>query len=249
MKEIDPFKPWGRLVILCIALAVGGCATTQGPSDPHDPLERYNRAVFKFNDTLDRAVLKPVARGYRRVVAQPFNIAITNFFSNLGDIGVAVNNLLQLKVIEAASDVGRLAINTTLGIGGLFDIGSRFGLRKHEEDFGQTLGYWGVGPGPYIVLPFFGPSTLRDAPSRVVDAYYDPIVFLNATGPRFGLIGARLVDSRSDLLSTEATLNEFAFDRYIAIRNAYLDRREFLVHDGNPPPDQDLIEELEALDE
>jgi phospholipid-binding lipoprotein MlaA len=150
--------------------------------------------------------------------------------------------------MEAASDVGRLAINTTLGIGGLFDIASRLGLRKHEEDLGQTLGSWGVSPGPYLVLPFFGPSTVRDAPSRAVAAYYDPVLYVNSNTAVYSLIGTRVVDDRADLLSTEETLDEIAFDRYIAIRNAFLDRREFLVHDGNPPPDQDLIKELESLE-
>jgi phospholipid-binding lipoprotein MlaA len=240
-------KVRGRLVILLACVTVSACATTNGPTDERDPLERYNRAVFKFNETLDRAILKPVARGYRRVLPEPFNIAISNFFSNLGDIGVAVNNLLQLKVLNAASDVGRLAINTTLGLGGLFDVASRFGLRKHEEDFGQTMAYWGLGPGPYLMLPLFGPSTVRDAPGRVVDGYVDPVVYLNNI-PRISLFGARVVDYRADLLKTEETLDEIALDRYIAIRNAFLDRREFLVHDGNPPPDQELIEELESLD-
>ncbi|MGH8502197.1 MAG: MlaA family lipoprotein [Gammaproteobacteria bacterium] len=244
-----PISRWrGGLAALLSCVVICGCATTRGPPDEGDPLERYNRAVFRFNDALDRAILKPVARGYRRYTPEPFNIAISNFFSNLGDVGVAVNNLLQLKVVNAASDVGRLAINSTLGIGGLFDVGSRFGLGKHEEDFGQTLGYWGVPSGPYLMLPLLGPSTIRDTPGRVVDGYLDPVVYLNGDVERIGLIGVRLVDYRADLLSTEETLDEIALDRYIAIRNAFLDRREFLVYDGDPPPDEDLIRELESLE-
>jgi phospholipid-binding lipoprotein MlaA len=227
---------------------VAGCATTKAPTDERDPLERYNRVIFKFNDTLDRALLKPVAKGYRRISPEPFNVSISNFFANLYDVTVAFNNLLQLKVVNAASDVGRIVINSTLGFGGLFDVASRFGLRKHEEDFGQTLGYWGVGSGPFLMLPFFGPSTLRDAPGRAVDGYLDPAIYVTNNTARLSLIGSRTVDYRADLLNTEETLNEIALDRYIAIRNAYLDRREFLVHDGNPPPDEDLIKELESLD-
>lgn len=238
----------GRLTVLLVCVVLAGCATTKGPTDERDPLERYNRAVFNFNDTLDRAILKPVAQGYKRVLPQPFNIAISNFFSNLNDVNVAANNLLQLKVVKAASDVGRLALNTTLGFGGLFDVASRFGLRKHEEDFGQTLGYWGVGSGPYLVLPFFGPSTVRDTPARVVDSNLDPVVYVGDAVTALSLVGTRLVDYRADLLAAEETLDEIAFDRYIAIRNAFLDRREFLVHDGRPPVDDDLIEELESLE-
>lgn len=241
-------KVCGRLIVLFACLIVAGCATTKGPMGERDPLERYNRAVFKFNDTLDRAILKPVAKGYRAALPEAFNLAISNFFSNLGDVGVAFNNLLQLKIIDASSDVGRLVINTTLGIGGLFDVASGFGLRKHEEDFGQTLGYWGVPSGPFLMLPFFGPSTFRDAPSRVADGYLDPVVYVSGDVRRLSLIGSRVVDTRADLLSAEETLNEIALDRYIAIRNAFLDRREFLVYDGEPPPDEDLIEQIESLD-
>ncbi|MBA2491437.1 MAG: VacJ family lipoprotein [Gammaproteobacteria bacterium] len=239
-------RGWCATLLACIVLA--GCATTSGRPDERDPLERYNRTVFRFNDVLDRNLLKPVARGYRRYLPKPFNIAISNFFANLGDVGVAANNLLQLKVVNAASDVGRIAINSTLGVGGLFDVGSRFGLRKHEEDFGQTLGYWGVPAGPYLVLPLFGPSTVRDTPGRVVDGYLDPVVYVDGDIERIGLVGLRLLDYRADLLSTEETLDEIALDRYIAIKNAFLDRREFLVYDGNPPPDEDLIRELESLE-
>ncbi|MBA2409670.1 MAG: VacJ family lipoprotein [Gammaproteobacteria bacterium] len=238
----------GWVATLVVSVVLAGCATTNGPSDERDPLERYNRTVFRFNDVLDRNLFKPVAQGYRRYLPTPFNIAISNFFANLGDVGVAANNLLQLKVVDAASDVGRIAINSTLGFGGLFDVGSRFGLRKHEEDFGQTLGYWGVPAGPYLILPLFGPSTVRDTPGRVVDGYLDPLVYLDGDVERIGLVGLRLLDYRADLLSTEETLNEIALDRYIALKNAFLDRREFLVHDGNPPLDEDLIKELELLE-
>jgi phospholipid-binding lipoprotein MlaA len=248
MNDRKQARIGGRLMIACLCVMLAGCATTGGATDERDPLEPYNRAIYNFNDTLDRAVLKPIAQGYKRVMPEPFNIAITNFFSNLNDVNVAVNNLLQLKVIDAASDVGRIALNSTLGFGGLFDVASRFGLRKHEEDFGQTLGYWGIGAGPYLMLPFFGPSTLRDAPGRAVDSYADPIVYVPDATPALILVGFRLIDYRAYLLATEQTLDEIAFDRYIAIRNAYLDHREFLVYDGQPPQDEDLIKELEALE-
>jgi phospholipid-binding lipoprotein MlaA len=248
MNDNRTAKLCGWIMVLLALLVADGCATMSRPTDKRDPLEPYNRAIFRFNDTLDRAVFKPVAQGYKRYTPRAFNLAITNFFSNLDDVGAAVNDLLQLKVLDAASDVGRIAINTTLGFGGLFDISSRIGLRKHEEDLGQTLGYWGVPPGPFLELPFFGPSTVRDAPTRAVGGYFDPVFYVGSAPAAVSLSGTRLLDYRADLLSTEATLNEIALDRYIAIRNAYLDHREFLVHDGAPPPDQDLIKELEQLE-
>ncbi len=236
------------IALLLALLMVGGCATVKGPTDPRDPLERYNRAVFKFNDALDRAALKPVARVYRRYTPTAFNLAITNFFGNLADAGIAVNDLLQLKVVHAASDVGRIALNTALGFGGLFDVASAFGLNKHDEDFGQTLGWWGVPSGPFLMLPFFGPSTMRDTPSRALDNYLDPVVYVGSTPALVSLEGTRLIDYRADLLRSEETLTQFSTDRYVTLRNAYLDHREFLVHDGNPPPDQELIKQLEQLD-
>jgi phospholipid-binding lipoprotein MlaA len=242
-------KVHSGIALLLVLLMVGGCATVKGPTDPRDPLERYNRAVFKFNDAVDRAVLKPVAKAYRRYTPRAFNLAITNFFGNLGDVGVTINDLLQFKVVDAASDVGRIVINTTLGFGGLFDIASRFGLNKHEEDFGQTLGWWGVPPGPFLMLPFFGPSTVRDTPTRAVDNYLDPVIYVGNSPALVGLEGSRLIDYRAGLLGTEETLTQFTTDRYITLRNAYLDHREFLVHDGDPPPDQELIKQLEQLEE
>ena len=170
-----------------------------------------------------------------------------NFFSNLDDVSVAVNNLLQGKVGSAFSDVGRIIINSTIGLLGLFDVASPMGLRKHDEDFGQTLGKWGMGSGPYVVWPFFGPSTLRDTPSIVVDdILLDPLTYVELkTGERIAIIALDKVSLRAELLSLEETVDEISTDKYAFIRDVYLDRRDFLIHDGAPPTDTDLYEELE----
>ncbi len=234
-------------LILAIAL-ISGCASKGELKDERDPWEGYNRAAFKFNDTLDRAILKPVAKGYKKITPDLMEEAVHNFFSNLEDVGVAVNNLLQFKIKDGFSDIGRLALNSTFGIGGLIDLGTVAGFRKHEEDFGQTLGAWGLDSGPYFVIPFLGPSTLRDAPAKAVDHYLDPITYVEDDTIRYSLRAVDLIDLRAGLLATEETIEGVAFDRYTFIKNAFLDRREFLVHDGNPPIEDDFLDELDELD-
>jgi len=202
--------------------------------NPRDPLEGFNRAMFSFNDTVDAAVVKPVAEAYRAATPGFVQAGIGNFFSNIGDVWNAVNNLLQGRVNDSATDVMRFAVNTTIGIGGLIDIGSAAGMPKHNEDFGQTLGRWGVKSGPYLVLPVFGPSTVRDAFAMPVDMYGDlwyykrPMYIKN--------IGSvvRLVDKRASVLDAGSLLEEAALDKYVFFRDAYLQRRA-----GQVSPDAD----------
>lgn len=231
-------------VALAVGVAgmLGGCATS---GNPKDPIEGFNRAVFAFNDTVDKAVVKPVAQGYEAVVPLPGRAGITNFFSNVGDVFIAVNNLLQGKAGEAVSDIGRVAVNSTVGILGLFDIASELGLEKHEEDFGQTLGRWGVGDGAYVVLPFLGPRTLRDTAGFVVDTYADPVYYVSDVPTRNILIGTRFVNNRAQLLPAEKVLDEAALDKYAYVRDAYLQRRRNLIYDGNPPKMDDRSAGLE----
>jgi phospholipid-binding lipoprotein MlaA len=229
--------PAWRILIGIGALALlSGCASTaEIMRDDPDPFERYNRAMFTFNDRVDKAVLKPVAEAYQAVTPEPVDRAIGNFFSNLNDVVVALNNLLQYKFEPALMDTTRVVYNTTFGVLGFFDVASHMDLPKHNEDFGQTLGYWGVGEGYYLVLPFLGPSTTRDALGLVVDFQIDPIWSVESTGTRVALYGVNAVDTRAGLLQAERAFMEAAIDPYAFQREAYLQRRRHLVYDGDPP--------------
>lgn len=230
---------------LCLALtlALAGCATT-GPATPGDPLERMNRGTYRFNAAIDRAVLKPVATGYRNGVPRVIRTGIGNLLSNLSFPTTIVNDLLQLKLKDAAIDLGRFAINSTLGIGGLLDPASHFGIPRNNEDFGQTLGRWGVPAGPYVVLPLLGPSTLRDAPSVLADAQTDLRVQLDLETDERAALGALSVfDRRAKLLAIDPSI-EAAYDPYAFVRNVWLQRREYQVRDGEVPDDP-APEELE----
>jgi phospholipid-binding lipoprotein MlaA len=241
-----PRLPALPLVAALSAALLSGCATTQGPPDERDPLEGFNRAVHGFNTAFDETIGKPVARGYKAVAPEPVDKGVTNFFSNLNDIGVTFNNLLQGKVGDAASDTGRLLVNTTFGIFGIIDVATPLGLEKHEEDFGQTLGVWGAGPGAYLVLPFFGPRTVRDTAGLVVDTLFmDQVYEIDDVGTRNALLAVRLIDQRADLLKTTNIVETAALDQYAFVRDAYLQRRQFLVYDGDPPEepeDEDIPE-------
>lgn len=241
---------WRRLAIGLLVLGLSGCATVRGTPDPRDPWEGYNRAMFEFNDAVDRAVLKPVAKGYRAITPKAVDNRVSNFFSNLGDVPNALNNALQGKFLRSLQDINRVVYNTTFGIGGLFDVASHMGLPKSNEDFGQTLGVWGVDAGPYLVLPILGPSTLRDTGGRVVDGYTHPMRAVDDETLVWSLAVLRAIDIRADLLDVEKQVDEMAYDRYVTIRNGYLDRREYLVHDGNPPQSEedDLLRELERIE-
>ncbi|HQT27142.1 MAG TPA: VacJ family lipoprotein [Burkholderiales bacterium] len=221
-----------RIAILMLMLALAGCAT---PYNRKDPLEPLNRKIYKFNDTVDKAVLKPVAKGYDEVVPFGIRVMIGNFFSNLDDVVVVVNDVLQLKGRQAFSDLGRVFLNSTIGFAGLVDVAGPAGYVKHDEDFGQTLGYWGIKPGPYLVLPFLGPSDFRDGIGTVVDWQVYPLYRTNDVSRKNSLIALGSVDKRAGLLTGENVLMQAAIDPYAFIRDAYLQHRNSLVYDGNPP--------------
>ena len=231
-----------NLRLLCIVLfmsLLGGCATA---GDPRDPFEPFNRGVYQFNEGVDKAVLKPVAQAYRAIIPQFIRSSVSNFFSNINDIIVALNNLLQGKFTAAYTDFGRIAINTTLGLGGLFDIASEAGIEKHEEDFGQTLGYWGIGDGPFVMLPLLGPSTGRDVVGRFVDYKTDLVSYVDPTRSRNQLWGTRAVNRRTELLDASTVLQTAALDPYEFVRDAYLQRRRNLIYDGSPPLDREFMD-------
>lgn len=222
------------------AALLGGCASN---GDPRDPLEPLNRGIYQFNDAVDNAVVKPVATGYREILPQPVRTGVGNFFSNLDDVAVLLNDLLQFKFGQAASDFGRLVWNTTAGILGILDVATPMDMPKHNEDFGQTLGRWGVGNGPYLVLPLLGPSNLRDAVGLVVDYKVDPVYQQDDMADRNVALVLRAIHKRSVLLGAEDVVQEAALDPYTFVRDSYLDRRRNLVHDGKPPKDEDEDEE------
>lgn len=235
MSTITSFFKTGLLIS---TLLITGCATTQHSAEVNDPLESYNRFMYSFNDKVDKAVFKPVAQGYNYVMPDPVNKSVSNFFSNLNEVTVIVNDILQFKFNQAIYDTGRFVTNSTIGVLGLFDIASMSGLEKHDEDFGQTLGYWGVDTGPYIVWPFIGPSNIRDTAGLVGDYYTDPVTYVKGPDARNPLLITRIVDKRANLLSAEKVLDEAATDEYSYVRDAYLQRRLNLVHDGNPPEEE-----------
>lgn len=259
-----------RLLLACLCLSgLSACGTLSNQADAtaapegkaianadaseqdgtRDPLEGFNRAVYTFNDKLDRYVIKPLAKGYRAITPAPVSRSISNFFRNLHDPAIMLNNLLQGKPKQAASDLGRVLVNSTIGIAGLFDVATKMGLEKHEEDFGQTLAKWGVGDGPYLVLPFFGPSNVRDGASLPVDWETYPPNHMEEQSTRNKLLVVEVVDRRAQLLDASDILEQAAGqDPYIFVREAYRQRRLNLIHDGNPPqaaPPPGLFEEDE----
>jgi len=195
----------------------------------NDPWESINIRIYTFNSYLDSWVLRPAAIGYTRVIPQPIRTGIENFFYNINDVNVMTNNLLQLKVRDAVSDSGRLLLNTTVGLGGVIDVASNVGLQRHQEDFGQTLGRWGVGPGPYVVLPFFGASTVRDTFGLSADWFVNPIRHINDEAARNGLFILGQLDLRASLLDFEGMISG---DEYLFVREGYLQQREYLILDG-----------------
>jgi len=219
-------------LLLAALLLLGGCATN---GDRRDPLEPLNRGIYQFNETVDKAVIRPVAVGYKEILPQPVRTSVANFFSNLDDVLVLLNDLLQFKLERAASDFSRIVWNTTVGIAGLFDVATKMELEKHNEDFGQTLGYWGLNDGPYLVLPILGPSSLRDGVGRVVDWQFDPLTNYHDVAERNVAAVVKIEDTRARLLETDEVLDEAALDPYVFLRDAYLQRRRSLVYDGNPP--------------
>lgn len=230
------------VLILCMVGVAGGCATT-GVQNPSDPWEGVNRKVYAFNDKADKYALKPIAQGYKWAVPQPAREGISNFFGNINDVWIGFNNVLQGKPGTGASDFGRFAVNTTVGILGLFDVATDMGIEKHEEDFGQTLAVWGVPDGPYMVLPFFGPSNVRDASGMVLDRGLFNINYLIDSVPvRNSLTALRVVDARASLLGAEDTLNQASLDPYTFLRTFYQQRRRNQIYDGHPPREDDFYD-------
>ena len=213
-----------------------GCAT--GPNaNPADPFEPLNRQVSRFNDTVDDAVLRPVATVYQRVLPSPIRTGVNNFFANLSDVWSFANSVAQLKLQDSAQTFMRVNVNTVFGLGGILDVATEAGIDRHTEDFGQTLGRWGVPSGPYLVLPLLGPSTVRDTAALVVDVQGDLISVIGDIPVRNSLYALRLVDLRSNLLRASQLLEDAALDRYTFTRDAFLQRRRNEVHDGNLPDD------------
>ncbi len=233
----------GKVLILAGSIAVAGCASSPDSyRDPKDPLEPYNRAMFKFNTDFDNAFVKPAAKGYQYITPEPVDRSITNFFNNIDDITSAVNNLLQFKLSRFGTDVGRVAVNSTAGLLGVLDVATNLGLPSYKEDFGQTLGYWGLGPGPYFVIPILGPSTIRDTVGWAGDIYVDPFFSVSKNEIYWGAVTLRIVDRRADLLKSTEIFEEAAVDPYTFLRDAYLQRRRSKVYDGNPPPETEAEE-------
>lgn len=203
--------------------------------NPDDPWEGFNRKMFAFNDTVDTYTLKPIAKGYRAVTPDPVERGVSRMFSNVGEVVNVFNDLLQGKFRQAGNDTGRFVINTTIGLVGFFDVADHFGLPKSDgEDFGQTLGVWGVDSGPYLVLPLIGPSTVRDGPARIVDRFINPINEIDHVPTRNQIYGAEVISTRADLLEAEKFVRG---ERYSFIRDAYLQRRKFLLTDGGVEDD------------
>ena len=227
------------LTIAAVLALLAGCTTIQdargGPGQRLDPWEKWNRKVFNFNEDLDKAVLRPVATAYADVLPQPVRRVVGNFFGNFADAWSAVNNLLQGKVQAGLDDATRVGANTLFGLLGILDVASEMGLERHYEDFGQTLGHYGVGAGAYIVLPVLGPSTVRDAAAIAVDRFATPPGFFDGTGTQVGLTLLQIVNTRAGLLGATRVIDEISLDKYTFVRDAYLQRRRSLVFDGDAP--------------
>lgn len=221
------------LIVATLLALAGGCATT-GSADPRDPIEGLNRSMYGFNKFMDKAVFDPVGKVYKTVVPLPLDRGVTNFFNNLGEISVVANDILQFKFGQAFRDAGRFVVNSTMGIGGLFDVATGKGLERHNEDFGQTLGRWGIGSGPFLVAPFFGPTTLRDAVGFGVDsAFLNPVSYVDPDAYRAGLLSLNYIDFKTDSKSARSLVGEASVDEYEFLKNAYLERRQGLVRDDS----------------
>ena len=229
------------LIVIIASVLLSGCATTSSP-DPRDPWESWNRGVQSFNDTVDDYAMKPVAKGYNWIMPNFANTAVSNVFSNIDDIGVTINGFLQGKFSQSGMDASRFIVNTTAGIAGLIDVATMIDLPKNKEDFGQTLGVWGIPPGPYMVLPFFGPSSPRGVVGLVGDAAMNPITYIGSPYISTGIFAVNAIDTRANYITTEKIADEAAvFGRYEFFRDAYMAQRKYLVLDGNVPEDEEFI--------
>jgi phospholipid-binding lipoprotein MlaA len=229
----------GRPALMRAALAVAvallaGCAAAPSRDDPFEPM---NRALYEFHDTVDTAVVKPVARAYIDVVPVPIRTGVSNVFNNIEDLISAVNDLLQGKLDKLDDDLARVLLNTMFGVGGIFDLASMVGIERGNEDFGQTFGAWGLPQGPYLFVPFFGPTTVRDGSGAIVRIMVGPVGYIGEVPVRNSLYGLGAVDLRAQALGAGTLVETAALDRYLFIRNAYLQRRRYLLYDGKPPPE------------
>lgn len=231
-------KLWirGAFCIFLVAF-LAACATT-GSGDPRDPFEGFNRGVYSFNKSMDNVLFDPLGKFYQTITPDFVDRGVTNFFSNLNDIAVAVNSLLQLKVDQALSVATRFVFNSTIGIAGFFDVGTAVDLPRYDEDFGQTLAFWGVGPGPFVMVPLFGPTTIRDATGFIVDrGVLNPVFYIDDTAARAGLLTLNYVDFKADLLSAKKLLGDAALDEYEFLKNAYFEKRDSQIHDQARTPE------------
>ena len=236
------FHAWRRAALAAVLLAVAvlnqGCSTLGAKSagDRLDPWEKWNRKVFSFNESLDVNVLKPVATGYSNIVPEPVRRGVGNFFGNAADAWSAVNNLLQGKIANGLHDIIRFGTNTVFGLGGFLDVATEFGLDHQYEDFGQTLGAWGVGQGAYIVWPVLGPSSLRESFALPLDRSVSPALVFRGGAIKYEITGLQIVNTRAGLLGASRVVDDIALDKYTFVRDAYLQRRRSLVYDGDEPP-------------
>ncbi|MDH5711332.1 MAG: VacJ family lipoprotein [Gammaproteobacteria bacterium] len=240
MKTLSKFFIFSLLLSL-----VSGCTTLEGPKNPDDPFESFNRSMYSFNETLDKYVMKPIAKGYQTVTPDAVDTGITNFFNNLGDVLTLINDLLQLKIERALETSARIVFNTTFGLFGIMDVATDFGIERHDEDFGQTLGYWGVDSGPYLVLPFFGPSSVRDGLGFAADVTELDLVYDDMSNKhQYELLALKYIDKRADLLKAKDIVDDTAPDPYAFIRDGWKQRRKNEIYDGNPPEENidDLFE-------
>jgi phospholipid-binding lipoprotein MlaA len=238
---------------LLMSLTLGGCASSTTAAHQNDPWQGWNHGTQSFNDEVDKRVLKPLAKGYQWATNDTIDQGVSNFFSNINDIGVTVNDLLQFKLTQGGMDASRFLVNTTAGVAGVVDVAGMIDLPKHNEDFGQTLGFWGVPSGPYLVLPLFGPSSPRETVGRIGDALLNPLTYVSALGGTVGSAASAgssavdVVDRRAEAMTTEKIVDEAAVDRYDFIKSAYEQRRDYLVNDGNVPEADDLSLEDDSL--
>ncbi len=238
MKYLSGSSGLMTLVCASLMLVLQGCASTPLPSSTaqvNDPIEGFNRTMFDFNEKVDENVLKPVATGYNNVVPSPAKTGVTNFHNNFEDAWSAVNSLFQLKFEHAASNTMRVLVNSTIGFGGLLDWGSAMRLQRYNEDFGQTLGYWGVGEGAYVVWPLLGPSTVRDSAALPADLMAGPGLVIESTAISISQSALNVVNTRANLLDSTALLDDIVLDKYIFVRDGFLQRRRSQIYDGNPP--------------
>ena len=240
--------PGWRVGALMGLLFLAGCSTAPKTGSVYDPWEDFNRDVYRFNRELDRVIFKPVSDGYVKITPAPVRKSVGNFFTNMTGPDVVLNDLLQGKFAQGFEDTMRFVFNSTFGIGGLFDVASDKGLIQHDEDFGQTLGVWGFPPGPYLMVPVLGPYTSREIPGAAVSYFTYPLFLVEDPRITWPLAGLGFVDLRARSEAAIQFVNDAAVDPYVFTREAYLQRRQFLVYDGNPPVD-DFLDELEQLDE